>query len=170
LEDAIVKSLSSAQVSDEKVMYTTRVDTSQLAFAGNPWLIQEYVRAEADVTVQIVGSTLHTFERIRTEKTVDWRKEQLDDIGKSVWKVLPLTRHQEHAIRDFIAVIQVEWGRIDLLRTSEGELVFLEFNANGQFAFLDIDDRHGLITSVAKYLSSWQHPKAFVNTKEKEKK
>ncbi len=33
-----------------------------------------------------------------------------------------------------------------------GELVFLEYNANGQWVFLDYQQKYGLLRSVVKYL------------------
>jgi len=158
IDDAIVKSLSSAQLSDENVLYTTRVDTQLLEFRGNAWFAQEFVRAESDVTIQIVGSSLYAFERPRGSDTVDWRKEQLQDVGKSVWKPIVLSENEAKSVKGFTSHIRVEWGRLDLLRNMEGDLVFLEFNANGQFAFLDLDDKYGLLTNVSTYLNQVEHP------------
>ena len=75
-DDVIVKSLSSTAFNSEKVLYTTRVDQNRLDFS-NPWFIQEWVDAEFDVTVLIVGKEIYPFQRKRTSgQTVDWRKER----------------------------------------------------------------------------------------------
>jgi hypothetical protein len=41
------------------------------------------------------------------------------------------------------------FGRLDFLKV-DGELWFLEVNPNGQFAWLDLDRKSGLIHSVAE--------------------
>jgi D-alanine-D-alanine ligase-like ATP-grasp enzyme len=64
----------------------------------------------------------------------------------------PLAEYESTAIQGFLRALGVEWGRLDLLRDKDGKLWFLEFNANGQFGFLDEIDRAGLISSIAKYL------------------
>jgi hypothetical protein len=45
----------------------------------------------------------------------------------------------------------VEWGRIDFLKSND-ELIFLEYNANGQFFFLDTKNQYGLKDAVVEYL------------------
>jgi hypothetical protein len=43
------------------------------------------------------------------------------------------------------------FGRFDFLEDEKG-LVFLEFNANGQWAFLDLHGKTGLMDAVVSYL------------------
>jgi hypothetical protein len=152
--DVVVKSLASTAFSSKKVLYTTRVDQRKLDFK-NPWFIQEFVEADFDVTIQIVGQKLFGFQRRRNpSETVDWRKEQNYSSKVREWHPVDLTSEEQECIGSFIASEKLDWGRVDLLRTPVGELVFLEFNANGQFGFLDPLDELGLFTAVAKHLSS----------------
>jgi len=49
----------------------------------------------------------------------------------------------------------VEFGRYDFMTVGEtDELVFLEFNANGQWVFLDPFDKHGLLQCVTDWLKA----------------
>jgi hypothetical protein len=154
LDDVIVKSLASTAFSSKKVLYTTRVDQRRLDFK-HPWFIQEFIKAEFDVTIQIAGNKLFAFQRHRNpSETVDWRKEQNYSSKVREWTSIELSSEEERRIRSFIAGEKLDWGRLDLLRTPSGELVFLEFNANGQFGFLDPLNELGLFTAVAKHLSS----------------
>ena len=43
------------------------------------------------------------------------------------------------------------FGRLDFLRQN-GDLLFLELNPNGQWAWLDEDGRHGLLPRIAEEL------------------
>ena len=153
IDDAIVKSFASETFSNSKVLYTTRVDLENLNIAGNPWFAQQFVEATLDLTTYLVGDKLFTFKRDRIAgKTIDWRKEQLEDINRDAWETAPLSEDESIAIQGFVRALGVEWGRLDLLRDKNGALWFLEFNANGQFGFLDEIDRAGLITQISKYL------------------
>jgi hypothetical protein len=38
--------------------------------------------------------------------------------------------------------------------TAAGEIKFLEFNANGQWVFLDFHEKYGLLDCVVEYLKS----------------
>jgi len=153
-DDVIVKSLASTAFSSKKVLYTTRVDQQKLDFR-NPWFIQEFIDAEFDVTIQIVGAELFVFQRRRhPDETVDWRKEQNYSSKVREWDPIELSPEEDNRIRSFITTENLDWGRLDLLRARNKELVFLEFNANGQFGFLDPLNELGLFTAVAKYLSA----------------
>jgi len=157
-DDVIVKALASTAFTNEKVLYTTRVDQNRLDFA-NPWFIQEWVEAEYDVTVLIVGNDIYPFQRKRTSgQTVDWRKEQNYSSKVREWLPAQLSQLEIKQLRAFVASESLNWGRIDLLRSYEGELVFLELNANGQFGFLDPLNELGLLSNVAKHLS--KHPES----------
>lgn len=155
-DDVIVKSLASTAFANEKVLYTTRVNQQRLDFS-NPWFIQEWVEAAFDVTIQIVGKEIFPFQRKRTSgQTVDWRKEQNYSLKVSEWFPTQLSEFETEQLMAFIAFERLSWGRIDMLRSYDGELVFLEINANGQFGFLDPSNEIGLFSRVAKYLS--KHP------------
>jgi hypothetical protein len=153
MDDAIVKSFASETFSNFKVLYTTRVDLENLKTVSNPWFAQQFIQASQDITIYVVGDKLFTFRRDRIPgKTIDWRKEQLEDINRDAWELDPLAEYESTAIQGFLRALGVEWGRLDLLRHKDGTLWFLEFNANGQFGFLDEIDRAGLISGIARYL------------------
>lgn len=152
-DDVIVKSLAATPFNSEKVLYTTRVDQSRLDFS-NPWFIQEWVDAEFDLTIQVVGNRIFPFQRNRISgQTVDWRREQNYSSKVREWFPAQLSRLETQQIRAFLDSEKLTWGRIDLLRTVAGELIFLELNANGQFGFLDPLNELELFSTVAKYLS-----------------
>jgi hypothetical protein len=155
IEDGVVKSLASANFDNQKVLFTTRVDTRQLKPTQNPWFAQNYIDAKSDVTTYIVGEKYFTFERIRTPgKTVDWRREQLSDLNRKAWVNLQLGPSDHEGLMSFKRELGLHWGRIDFVKDLDDNLWFLEFNANGQFGFLDEFDESGVISEIGSYLES----------------
>lgn len=152
IEDAVAKSLSSGLITTNKALFTTSIDTTRLD-ANFPWFLQSKVDAVADTTVFICGSKLFCFDRDRSDlKGLDWRSEQDFTCIREEWSLAQLTQDEDRSIRLFCTELKVDWGRIDLLRKSDGSLVFLEYNANGQWVFLDYSNKHGLVDEVVNYL------------------
>ena len=69
------------------------------------------------------------------------------------WTPFPLTKEQSDAVAAFLLKLEVDWGRLDFMWTGS-KLVFLEYNANGQFVFLDLKNQFGLLDCVVEYLLS----------------
>jgi hypothetical protein len=150
-KSAVAKSLSSGLITTDKALFTTEVDFSRLDFTY-PWYLQEKIEALSDLTIFICGQRLFTFSRDRAGLVgLDWRNQ--GDIFSTDQKWIPfeLSAAQALATREFIDSLGVEWGRIDLLWDGK-ELIFLEYNANGQFFFLDDRDQFGILDCVIDYL------------------
>ncbi|MBI1180820.1 MAG: hypothetical protein GC201_09700 [Alphaproteobacteria bacterium] len=149
---AVAKSLTSGLITTDKVLYTTEVDTDRLD-RSYPWFLQERVESAADVTIQLVGDRMFAFSRSRVGlKGLDWRREIFGpDHPRAPWVSRELSFDERKAVLGFAQDAGVDWGRLDLMETDEG-LVFLEFNANGQWAFLDQDGSAGLLPAVVSYL------------------
>lgn len=148
----VAKSLASRLTSDGRALYTTQVDPAQL-HPGFPWYLQQRIDSRADLTVFVCGRRLFAFERSREHLAgLDWR-EDAEGVASGVrWAPFELSSDDERATRALLADLGVDWGRMDLMRDPDGRSVFLEFNANGQWAFLDPDNRQGLVDAVADYL------------------
>ena len=151
-EKAIVaKSLSSGLITTDKALFTTEVQASKLDLRF-PWYTQEKIDAVSDVTVFICGIKLFAFQRDRSDlKGLDWRNQSdIFDLHQK-WVPFDLNKAQKKDIEMFITTIGVDWGRIDFLWTGV-ELIFLEYNANGQFIFLDEENKFGVIDAAVDYL------------------
>ena len=77
-------------------------------------------------------------------------------IRKKILKSIKLMQDEINKIKAFCSSIKVDWGRLDFMRR-DGELVFLEYNANGQWMFLDYHEEDGILTSVLDYLLPNSH-------------
>jgi hypothetical protein len=150
-DGVVAKSLTSGWTTTNKALFTTEVQRSKLD-VRYPWYLQEKINAKSDVTVLICGKQLFAFERDRSNlKGLDWRSQTDVFSIDQKWQPFTLTKQQAENIATFVASISVDWGRLDFMWTGS-KLIFLEYNANGQFLFLDLKNQYGIIEAVADYL------------------
>ena len=146
----VAKSLSSALTSSERCLFTTAVAYDRIDRTF-PWFLQTKVDARDDVTVFVCGDRHWAFSRSRKDlQGLDWRH---DGDPSSGWRPRSFSKCEEQAFRALCGELGAEWGRFDFLEDDEG-LVFLEYNANGQWAFLELDNEYGMSQAVASYLST----------------
>ncbi len=149
-KDVVAKSLSSGLTATNRALFTTKVDVTKL-HPEYPWYLQEAISAEFDTTVFICGESKYGFQRSRESlKGLDWRSEQ-DFNATDEWTSRELSTKENNAIDALCNDLKVTWGRIDFLERN-GELIFLEYNANGQWVFLDYENKVGLVKEVCRYL------------------
>jgi len=150
----VVKSLSRGKIG-EKVLYANRVEPTGLDVQW-PWFQQEIVEAEYDVTVVYVRGKQFAYRLDRREiiasGRVDWKSDRANK-GLQTWEYLELPASASAVISSLMHDMKLDFGRLDFLMRNNGELVFLEVNPNGQFAWLDLDDSRGLITAVCNEIS-----------------
>jgi len=145
----VVKTLTQTPVGENKTLFVREVSPSCLN-PDYPWFIQEKIEAEEDVTVVYVKGRCFAFSLDRPSfKGEDCRLEEAFD--RLPWRKIDLQPNEESRIRKFMYTTGLDFGRLDFLR-KDGELWFLELNPNGQWAWLDEDNRHGLLSAVADEL------------------
>lgn len=145
-EPAVVKTLTQAVIADDRVLFVREAPLNRLS-PSFPWFVQEKQNAEEDVTVVWVQGGIFAFALNR--HAFDGQDCRVADVGKKApWRKVTLASEEEEAVRGFMAETGLSFGRFDFLRC-QGRLVFLELNPNGQFAWLDLEDQHGLLSAVA---------------------
>jgi hypothetical protein len=153
--NVVAKSLTSGLTTTNKALFTTEVQTSKLD-TRYPWFLQRRIDAKSDVTIFVCGNKLFSFERDRSDlEGLDWRNQ--DDLFscEQKWKPFTLSEQQKKGVAAFLSAIGVDWGRLDFMWTGV-ELIFLEYNANGQFVFLDQKNQFGLLDAVEQYLLKYE--------------
>ncbi len=126
------------------IMPVQEVHPSKLS-TDYPWFLQRKMTpASHDVTVAWVNGELFAYQ-------VDRSLFEGEDvrIPSTTWEPLRLTQGETENITEFMKRTGYSFGRLDFLKV-DGELWFLEVNPNGQFAWLDLDRKSGLIHSVAE--------------------
>jgi hypothetical protein len=140
----IVKSLASRPFSSGDVMYTTEVTGRTLA-PGFPWFTQDRVDADYDVTaVYVLGQVFAYRLDRRRFQGLDWRAAAFETA--EAWQRFTPDAALATAIGGFMAELGLDFGRLDFLLGDE--LVFLEVNPNGQWAWLDPNRDDGLFDAI----------------------
>ena len=160
---SVAKSLSSERVGKGAVLYTTRVQESDLN-PGEPWMIQDLVEAEMDITIACVRDELFSFQLSRSKflaRTVDWREVAAETLTDD-WPVHPLPEEFKQRVFKFMNDMGLHYGRIDFLYEN-GKYQFLEVNSNGEWGWLDADSQNGLFDKIIFEISPHTevHPAPF---------
>ena len=147
----VVKSMTSTMIGKGKMFLVKEVDPRALDMAW-PWFVQERIEGEEEVTVVYVdGKTFAANAPRDTFGGEDSRKSLMEK--PAPWPRCELSPEDERAIKGFMDETGYRFGRFDFIR-KEGELWFLELNPNGQWAWLDQNNEHGLVSMVADAIKS----------------
>jgi len=159
-KDWVVKSVASQPVPGsgppDHLMFTTAVNPSDLA-DGWPWLLQELIDAPYDLTVVYIDGTCFGFLLDRAGLPgLDWRQAIGTNLADQGWYPVALPDEVSSAIGKIMTALDLRFGRLDLLaRNAEcRDVVFLEVNANGQWAWLDLDGRHGVMDAMVRFITA----------------
>lgn len=117
-------------------VYTRRIDPNSLdaeSVATCPVLLQEEVVRAADVRVTIIGSACFAADIRGDAQLVDWRDPAIP-VNYSI------SRLNDEALgkcRKMMERLGLTYGAFDFIRTPDDELVFLEINPTGEWAWLE---------------------------------
>jgi hypothetical protein len=100
-------------------------------------LLQEEIPRVADVRATFIGSHCFVTDIRGREHLVDWREPQ----GTVSYSISSLGEDVEARCRAVLSRLGLLYGAFDFIRTPEGELIFLEVNPTGEWAWLE--DRLG---------------------------
>jgi glutathione synthase/RimK-type ligase-like ATP-grasp enzyme len=114
-----------------------------------PVIFQEYVPAEADLRITVVGDHIYpaAIHSAQTGYPVDFRMS----LGEAQTEPTTLPDDVTRQLRAFMDRLGLVYGAIDMRRTPEGDHVFLEVNTGGEFLF--IEERTG--QPIARSLADW---------------
>jgi RimK-like ATP-grasp domain len=117
-----------------------------------PVIFQEYVPADVDLRITVVGDRLFP-AAIHSQET-DYPTDFRMSLGQA--DVVPATvpREVEERLLALMDRLGLLYGAVDMRRTPEGEHVFLEVNTAGEFLF--VEDRTGqpIARALAELLAS----------------
>lgn len=143
----IAKSLSGEPLDADNVLYTSRIDEQSLDPA-HVWFTQAAIERSSDLTVCFVNGEVFAYKLDAIAGVTDWRSI-LDKQEARAWHLHTLSQSTVESIRKFMKQCKLRYGRLDFV-LEDDELYFLEVNPNGQWAWLDLDDKTGLISAMVK--------------------
>jgi len=147
----VAKSFASGLTTTNKALFTTEVQ-AKLLDPKYPWYLQELIACDFDVTVFVCGDGFYSYRRDRRDlKGLDWRAEQNFQHNIVQWQRFQATEDFIIKIEGFCRRLGVKWGRLDFLER-DGKMIFLEYNANGQWVFLEPEGSDFLVSRVVQYL------------------
>lgn len=127
------------------------LDRPSLALA--PVTFQEEVIKAYELRVTVVGETVHAV-RIDSQMSpiseVDWRRY---DTANTPYSAYDLPEAVAARCRQVTRDLGLEYGAIDLIRSLDGQYVFLEINGNGQFLWAELLSGVPISRSLANLLA-----------------
>lgn len=138
------------------VVYTTLVTEEDLALDASlsacPVIYQRYVEKAFELRVTVVGDEVFAARIYSQESdggTIDWRHALSASIRYEVHELDPDIADR---CRRLARRLRLEFAGIDLIVTPDGETVFLEVNAAGQWAWLEQATRLPISAAIAERL------------------
>ena len=143
--------MTSATLGEGKVFFVKEVNPAALDLSY-PWFVQKRIDGEEEVTVVYIDGKTYAANAPRASfGGEDSRKSLMEK--PTAWPRCELSPEEERAIKGFMGETGYRFGRFDFIR-KDGELWFLELNPNGQWAWLDEENEHGLVSMVADAIKS----------------
>lgn len=152
---AITKTLDTVLSDDNEAIFAQAVDVKKTD-PKYQWFFQEEVSVQWDLTVYITGRRLFAFKRDRSNLSgLDWRAEQDLTDENEEWLPYELSQKDSKSLLLLSDELKIESGRYDfMLDETYSRLTFLEFNATGQWLFLDYRKKYGLLEATIDWLKS----------------
>lgn len=140
----VAKALTQERIGRDKLFMTRKIAADKID-PYYPWFLQRRVDAQKEITAFYLNGKTFAFEIDRSKiKHDDSRAEGI----YMKWERTSLSADEEAAIAKFMRDSGYVHGRFDFLR-KDGELVFLELNHNGMWAWLDLKYEEGIFKYVA---------------------
>jgi len=117
-----------------------------------PAIFQEFIPADADVRVTVMGETVFAVA-IRAAPggyAVDYRM----DLERASFEPIDLPAGLVEGLRALMDQLGLVYGAIDLRRTPSGDYVFLEVNPAGEWRFVEERTRQPITRTMADLLAS----------------
>lgn len=128
---------------DTLLLFTREITPNQIAamsesdFAGSPIIFQERVAKRHELRVVVCGGeavSIVVDSQKHESSAIDWRRRQAD---QSMYSYGELDPSLVQKLSSYLAAFHLQSGVFDLAVTPDGEVVFFECNANGQWQWLD---------------------------------
>ncbi|SFL61409.1 RimK-like ATP-grasp domain-containing protein [Gracilibacillus orientalis] len=139
-DNYVVKSLDTAFFhieENEGFIYSNIFEKDKIQKANLEWApvtIQDYVFPKIDIRVTVIEDDVFATSITSNGRGVknDWRKAK-DEVA---FKTFSLPKDIENKCIRLVKELDLKFGAIDLLKTEDGNFIFLEVNPTGEWAWL----------------------------------
>jgi glutathione synthase/RimK-type ligase-like ATP-grasp enzyme len=117
-----------------------------------PVIFQEYVPADYDVRITVVGQAVFAaaIHSQQTSYPVDFRM----DMANAAIEPVTLPDEVEARLLDLMRRLGLQYGAIDMRRRPDGAYVFLEINPAGQWLFVEQVTQQPIAAALAELLAA----------------
>lgn len=149
---SVVKPISCGEIilNSKKEYVQTNIFDSNIEQGGlkyAPAYFQEYIEKDFESRVTIIGNDIFTIN-IHSENKIDWRKK--NNIIEYELGTAPYDIEQQCKL--FMKSFDIQFGCFDFI-INNNEWYFLEMNANGQWAWLELETKANISESIVSYLN-----------------
>ena len=140
--EIISKTLGSSEgLPEGKMIFTNKISDIHLKNIENlryaPTMFQRYIPKKTELRITMIDSKIHTVE-IYSQKSEttkhDWR--HYDDFKKTPYIPITLDDNVYKKLKNLMKNLGLVYGAIDMIKTPDDELIFLEVNANGRWYWI----------------------------------
>lgn len=158
----IAKTLHQGYVSSDSgqyLIYANIVNNKKLENIGLvkncPVIFQRFINKKSDIRVNVFGDEVYATElcsqQSNNEKTkIDWRRARINEIRH---KPYHLSEDVIEKIIKFTKSYGLEFGALDFVISTNGDLFFLELNPNGQWGWIEQLTKQPLRESLIRLLT-----------------
>lgn len=115
-----------------------------------PLIFQEYIEAEADLRITIVGDKI--FPAAIYSKESNYPQDFRMDLNNSSIKPITIPDEISKKLFELMRKLDIRYGAIDMRLTPQGEYIFLEINPAGQWLFVEEATKQPISNEVANVL------------------
>lgn len=119
-------------------------------FLLTPAIYQPYVEKSYELRVTVVGDCVFAAKvdsQSNENTSIDWRRE------KAAFAKYSLPQDIQTKCITITARLGLSFGAIDLVKTPQGEYIFLEINPNGQWAWLEAELGMPISDKIIEFLT-----------------
>jgi len=150
---------SSEGLPENKMIFTNKIEKHDLERANSlkyvPVLFQEYVPKKTELRVTIIEDKFHVAEihsQMSPKTKDDWRN--YDDFKKTPYVKSRLPSEIISKLRKLMKVMDLNFGAVDLIKTPEDKIIFLEINPNGRWWWIQELTGMNISKDIATSLSN----------------
>ncbi len=114
-----------------------------------PGIFQEYIPKTHDVRVNVVGERVFATEIRSTTEKLDWRRYNFTTLSH---REISLPDEVRDGCIRLVKSFGLQFGAIDFAACEDGRLIFLEINANGQWAWIQAMTGQPISTAITDLL------------------
>lgn len=120
-------------------------------FDLTPCIFQEEVEKEYEIRVTVVGEKVFSavvYSQNDEVTKIDWRRKKLIFYETKLPEKINL-----YCVR-LVKALGLQFGAIDIIKSTSGEYVFLEINPNGQWAWVESDTKMDISGAIIDFLTN----------------